>query len=316
MSSPFDRLVLASDEVCADCMGIIWGGEAAVMFEPHRYRHYPQCPAPGQMAPPEPKEEPMPVSALGSDQSTSVQLLALLRDRAVNRTTQSGGKPKRRGGYANMTVGEIADTLGTDAHEVVHVLHGLQKQGMVQFKEGRGTKVPVGIRVTGGIEPAAVQSLPAVRLGVTDVHLNFPRTGADISNLPTKAPGGVITRRVETPSPDVAAAARAARLGELNPTQTLQSTVPPLPPTAFPPGSPYAGESAASLGIPSLGTEYPLIAQLVTSDSKVRDAVRLLREAGRDTAADLVEGDVREHTPLESEVLALVELLMRVGMLA
>lgn len=91
----------------------------------------------------------------------------------------------------------------------------------------------------------------------------------------------------------------------------------PAPAPALAPQNPPVAPQAG--GTPPVGTgttpapllaRWPVLQSLLQRTSKVSQAVTLLREAGMDAAADLIEGDV-DGTPLELEVLDLIKYLER-----
>lgn len=75
--------------------------------------------------------------------------------------------------------------------------------------------------------------------------------------------------------------------------------MPPLAPTPTP------AEITAQQ--PSPPTTYPLISQILTRGTKVRAAARLLDEAGLHEAAELIRNEDKALSPLEAEIITLLE---------
>lgn len=63
----------------------------------------------------------------------------------------------------------------------------------------------------------------------------------------------------------------------------------------------------APVPAPAQGPSYPLLRALLKRGSKVRAAATLLREAGMVDAAELIEGTSLDYTPLENEIINLLE---------
>lgn len=165
-----------------------------------------------------------------------------------------------------------------DGHKVNHILFNLRTQGWVRFTESRGGKAP-GTLGTAGAENV-----------ITDIKLS--------SQGWSRGQGAQWN------------AARALGRGDIAPTAPVNGApapeeAAPAPQPTQPPVAPPAPEVRETVNTRVSGVDqFPLMRALISRPTKVSAAAQLLREAGMEDAAKLIEAEVLTLSDLEKEVVA------------
>lgn len=175
-----------------------------------------------------------------------------------------------------------------DGHAVTHVLFTLRGGGWIKFKEVGKMKGELG----GG---GGGQNI------VTDIRL----TEQGYSQI-RRANGAAQALRGDFPPTPAVNAPPAAETPPVAPT--------PAPAEVSPQGAEDRDRQQQMFDTPQakpgdgINTDhYPLIRNLILRPSKIAGAAKLLREAGMDEAATLIEAEQKQLTPLELEILALLK---------
>lgn len=203
------------------------------------------------------------------------------------------------------------DNRSVDQHNIVHVLHSLNKQGFVRFQQSnahnKSQSILSGIRITDAGRSAlkrkgSMKGFPTTKAlarsttaqiiqgNVGGEQARHQTDATDFRNHAAVAQGGPIERVYRDVS------AEQARVEE---------TAPP-PTTANHPwyAEPWTGQRGDVLH------DLPLLKQLEARTTKVQAAANLLREAGMEDEAGLVEAGIK-FTAFEEQVLELIKRARR-----
>lgn len=234
--------------------------------------------------------------------SQKERILGLFAQKSVHRTTARGTSNKRKG-YVGMTVTEVSDALSISPHDVTHALYDLQKQGLVGFKESKSLNARVGKDAKGSTPYSAIP----VKLRITErgMHHVEERVHADEGDAAVEPVPLDVEEQDAVPSePDVP----AFDVSDLDDdtVQNQPATLSAEEEQALVP--PPSGEDVREQMDPGISDLTNIVA-LMERTSKVRQAATLLREAGQDDLADLVQTEQQALSGLERDVLALLDRL-------
>lgn len=285
--------------------------------------------------------------------STKIALLRLLRDSAVTekydhapvdngrgRCTDCGrpvqpyashipGRAKvlsHKRGWAgraqrskvDLSVRAIAQRLGVDEHTVAHLLWSLQKQGLVTFRESKGT--------TAGAKTVGLENIRLTPLGLTEkppspnmptIEERIAKAESEVSTNGMYAGYDVTTSDTEIGN-DVAADGVITKVADWVFDVTPDGETPPLPePEPEPTPVPQPEPVRLPVRITALnGEKYPGLMDLLTREHKRRDALEattLLERAGLIDLATQVVTAIPDNTELEQEV---IDYLTEIGVRA
>lgn len=267
-----------------------------------RLGHWPKCPVPtlsSLESSHQPKEVPVP--SLPQPHSQKGRLFNLMLERATPGTrsplTSTGkedtSKTTSRGGWVGLTPSDMARLLGIPEHDVVHALHDMREQGLVEFKTshaGRaGSDRPVNIRVTRAARAAGLTVKEGQPVVVVP-HAPAPEPERDLVLIGDEEAEMADVADVETQEPDI---------------------FEPLP----------AEPTIALSDYPALWSLTTKVADDVRERVSKRDrAVTFLREAGLNDEADLAAAavipDPTASDPVYADAVRLIEALRQRGVVA
>jgi hypothetical protein len=189
--------------------------------------------------------------------------------------------------FVGMDVFQIAASLTkrmgkhVNAHEVTHALYDMRELGLVKFHPTKSKRVLRELNSNGSLGSP---------IGEVPVRIQLTKAGLEKAEYSDASPPIHGAKFVETPRQEEP--------------EEGASPIEPVPIVDIEQAIVIDVSQVIDVG------KYPEVHRLINAERNVRSAVEALRRAGQDDLAQMAEDTLKERTPLQQQVIGLVNALL------